>query len=154
MNTKHHLLVVDGNPYVSAILTQTLCTHFNVTVASTGQEAIRFLLQGNRFDCVLTELNLPLIGGLELTKFIRTNKLLRHTPVIVLSNALDSDTRIECLEQGVDSYIAKPFNPLEVRAKLTALLRRTAPAVDETHYSAAHNRKLNHFTSQNHACCP
>lgn len=135
MNSKHHLLVVDGNPYVSGILAQTLRANFTVTVASTGQEAIRLLIQGNRFDCVLTELNLPLIGGLELTKFIRTNRLLKHTPVVVLSNASDSDTRIECLEQGVDSYIAKPFNPLEVRAKLLALLRRAAPAVEETHYS-------------------
>ncbi len=135
MNNKYHLLVVDGNPYVSGILVQTLRTHFNVTVANTGQEAVRLLIQGNRFDCVLTELNLPLIGGLELTNFIRTNRLLKHTPVVVLSNASDSDTRIECLEQGVDSYIAKPFNPLEVRAKLLALLRRTALAVEETPYS-------------------
>lgn len=131
MNTKHHLLIVDGNPYVAGILVQTLRANFTVTVANTGQDALRLLIQGNRFDCVLTELNLPLLSGLELTKFIRANRLLRHTPVVVLSNASDSDTRIECLEQGVDSYIAKPFNPLEVKAKLLALLRRVASPVDE-----------------------
>ena len=135
MNNKHHILVVDGNPYVTGILVQTLKTSFNVTVANTGQEAIRLLIQGNRFDCVLTELNIPHLSGLELTKFIRSNRLLRHTPIVMLSNALNSDTRIECLEQGVDAYMAKPFNPLEVRAKLVALLRRTALAVEETQYS-------------------
>lgn len=136
MNNKHRLLVVDSNPYVAGILVQTLKTSFNVTVANTGQDAIRLLIQGNRFDCVLTELNIPHLSGLELTKFIRTNRLLRHTPVVMLSNALNSGTRIECLEQGVDAYMAKPFNPLEVRAKLLALLRRTMSTVEETQYSS------------------
>jgi DNA-binding response OmpR family regulator len=132
MNTKHRLLIVDGNPYVAGILVQTLKTNFNVTVANTGPDAVRLLIQGNRFDCILTELNLPIFNGLELTKFIRTNRLLRHTPIVVLSNASDSDTRIECLEQGVDGYMAKPFNPLEVKAKLLALLRRTTSSIEET----------------------
>jgi len=136
MNNRYHLLIVDGNPYVAGILVQTLKSSFNITVASTGQDAVRSLIQGKQFDCVLTELNLPLFNGLELTKFIRTNRLLKHTPVVVLSNASDSDTRIQCLEQGVDSYIAKPFNPLEVRAKLLALLRRSAFSAEETQYSS------------------
>lgn len=140
MNTKHRLLIVDGNPYVTGILVQTLKANFNVTVANTGQDAVRLLVQGNRFDCVLTELNLPLFSGLELTKFIRANSLLRHTPIVVLSNASNSDTRIECLEQGADSYLAKPFNPLEVKAKLLALLRRTALSVNETRYAAPYSR--------------
>lgn len=132
MNTKPHLLIVDENPYVAGILVQTLRANFEVTVANTGQEAIRLLIQGTRFDCVLTELNLPVLGGLELTKFIRTNRLLKHTPIVILSNASDSDTRIECLEQGVDSYMAKPFNPFEVKAKLLALLRRSSTISAET----------------------
>ena len=126
MNPKYHLLIVDENPYVADILIQTLKTDFAITVANTGQEAARLLIQGNRYDCVLTELNLPVFSGLELTKLIRMSKLIYQTPIIVLSNAPDSNTRIECLEQGVDSFISKPFNPLEVKAKLHALLRRTS----------------------------
>ena len=126
MKSKFHLLIVDENPYVAGILMQTLKEDFDVTVANNGQDAARMLIQGHRFDCVLTELNLPFFSGLDLTKLIRMSKLLAKTPVVVLSSATDSDTRIECLEQGVDGYIAKPFNPLEVKAKLHALLRRTA----------------------------
>lgn len=135
MNDKHHLLLVDANPYVSGILVQTLKANFTVTVANTGQDAARLLVQGNRFDCVLTELNLPFFSGLELTKLIRTSQFLKNTPVVVLSNASDSETRIECLEQGVDSYITKPFNPLEVKAKLLALLRRSTVAAEEPQQS-------------------
>lgn len=130
MKSKFHLLIVDENPYVAGILVQTLRTDFDITVANSGQDAARMLIQGQRFDCVLTELNLPFFSGLDLTRFIRMSKLLANTPVIVLSNATDSDTRIECLEQGVDGYIAKPFNPLEVKAKLHALLRRMTPAAE------------------------
>ena len=130
MRLKFHLLIVDENPYVADILVQTLKKDFTITVANSGQDAARMLIQGHRFDCVLTELNLSLFSGLDLTKLIRMSKLSAKTPVIVLSNATDSNTRIECLEQGVDGYIAKPFNPLEVKAKLHALLRRTSTPVE------------------------
>lgn len=137
MNTKHRLLIVDGNPYVAGILVQNLAADFAVTVAASGQEAARLLVQGNRFDCVLTELDLPLFSGLDLTQLIRTSRLINQTPIVVLSSAADSETRITCLERGVDSYIAKPFNPLEVKAKLQALLRRTTVATEETRQPAA-----------------
>ena len=130
MRLKFHLLIVDENPYVADILVQTLKKDFTITVANSGQDAARILIQGHRFDCVLTELNLSFFSGLDLTKLIRMSELSAKTPVIVLSNATDSNTRIECLEQGVDGYIAKPFNPLEVKAKLHALLRRTATPVE------------------------
>jgi len=132
MNPKYHLLIVDENPYIADILIQTLKSDFSITVAHTGHEAARLLIQGNRYDCVLTELNLPVFSGLELTKLIRMSKLIFQTPVIVLSNAPDSNTRIECLEQGVDSYISKPFNPLEVKAKIHAILRRTVSQLEQT----------------------
>ncbi len=132
MNSKRQLLIVDENPYVAGVLVQTLKADFDITVANTGEEAARLLIEGGRFDCVLTELNLPFFSGLELTRLIRSNRLLRHTPIVVLSNASDSNTRIECLEQGVDTYISKPFNPIEVKARLNALLRRSSTAFEET----------------------
>jgi DNA-binding response OmpR family regulator len=131
MKSKFHLLIVDESTYVAGILTQTLEKDFTITVVNSGQDAARLLIQGNRYDCVLSELNLPIFSGLELTKLIRMSKLIAHTPVVILSNATSSDTRIECLEQGVDSFISKPFNPLEVRAKLNALLRRSVPHTEE-----------------------
>lgn len=130
MTAKQNLLIVDNNPYVAGILSQTLRTDFSVTVVNTGQDALDLLMQGNRFDCVLTELKLPNVGGLELTRFIRANRAMSHTPIVVLSDAADSDTRIRCLEQGVDGYVAKPFNPLEVKARLRAVLRRASLATE------------------------
>ncbi len=131
MAKKYRLLIAEGNPHVATILVQTLKNDFAVTVVNTGQDAARLLIQGDRFDCVLTELNLPFFSGLELTRLIRMSKLIGQTPVVVLSSATDSVTRIECLEQGVDSYISKPFNPLEVKAKLHAMLRWSASVSED-----------------------
>lgn len=121
---KRHVLIVDENPYVVDILVQTLCKDFKITIASTGQEAARLLIQGYRFDSVLTEIELTSFSGLELTKLIRMSRLTAQIPVVILSNVSDSNTRITCLEQGADAFLSKPFNPLEVKAKLHALLRR------------------------------
>lgn len=123
----HRLLIVEENPYIVSVLTQTLRTDFDITVATTGKDAIRILMQGGRFDFVITELNVSFFSGLELIELIRINKQTSPTHIMVLSGALDSDARIACLEAGADSYMTKPFNPLEVKAKLNSVSRRTAP---------------------------
>ncbi len=126
MNKKCRLLIVDPNPYVADILAQTLQNDFSICVARTGQEAAQVLLQEKSFDFVITELEMDGFSGLDLTKLVRTSGLIKQASIVVLSSASDSDTRIKCLENGADDFIAKPFNPLEIRAKLQVLLRRSS----------------------------
>lgn len=126
MNKKYRLLIVDPNPYVADILAQTLQNDFSVCIARTGQEAARVLLQEKSFDFVITELAMDDFSGLDLTKLVRTSGLIKQASIVVLSSVSDSDTRIKCLENGADDFIMKPFNPLEVRAKLHVLLRRSS----------------------------
>jgi DNA-binding response OmpR family regulator len=104
---------------------------FEVTVATNGQEAAQLLTQGNRFDCVLTDLDLDVFSGFDLIKFIRSNRLLCQTPIVVLSAKSDSNTRIQCLELGVDNFMPKPFNPTEVKVRLLATVRRSDMPVTE-----------------------
>jgi len=124
MNTQLHLLIIDSNPHVVAVLQQTLKNDFTISVATSGYDAIRLLAQSKRFDCVITELNFPRFDGFDLLKTIRTGKSTKNSPILVLTSNSDSNTRIRCLDAGADSVITKPFNPLEVRAKLGAALRR------------------------------
>lgn len=120
----YRLLIVDENTHIVSVLTQTLKADFDITVATNGKDAVRILMQGNRFDFVITELSVSFFSGLELIELIRMNKQAGHPHVMVLSGALDSDARIACLEAGTDSYMTKPFNPLEVKAKLHSVSRR------------------------------
>lgn len=139
--SRNQLLLVEENPYLATILVQTLKTDFEITLASTGKEAVHLLMQGTCFDAVVTELDLTHFSGIQLINLIRTSNLNCQMPVVVLSSATDSETRINCLLEGADSYIAKPFNPLEVKAKLQAIFRRTVsqPELAETAYTSVHS---------------
>lgn len=145
------LLIVEENPHIVTVLTQTLRADYAITVATNSRDAVRLLVQGRQFDCVITELNLPFFDGLELIKLLRMNKLSERTPVIVLSDAADSDTRIACLEAGADAHIAKPFNPIEVSVSLRALTNRYAVLVepDETPIIPMHSSLLKKFWTSN-----
>lgn len=126
MNQKYSLLIVDPNPYVADILAQTLQHDFAVSIARTGQEAARLLLQDKGFDFIVTESDMDGFSGLDLTKLVRTSGLIKQASIVILSSVSDSDTRIKFLENGADDFVAKPFNPLEVKAKLQSLLRRSS----------------------------
>lgn len=144
-----HLLIVEENPHIVTVLTQTLRAEYIITVATNSRDAIRFLVQGRQFDCIITELNLPFFDGLELVKLVRMNKLSEKTPVLVLSDAADSDTRIACLEAGADAHIAKPFNPVEVSVTLRTLANRYSLVMvhDETPVIPMHSSLLKKFWS-------
>ncbi|MEZ0487026.1 response regulator [Fibrella aquatica] len=143
------LLIVEENPHIVTVLTQTLRADYSITVATNSRDAVRFLVQGRQFDCIITELNLPFFDGLELVKLVRMNKLSQKTFVLVLSDAADSDTRIACLEAGADAHIAKPFNPVEVKVTLQALASRYAwvEEQEETPVIPMHSSLLKRFWS-------
>ncbi|MEZ0542238.1 response regulator [Fibrella arboris] len=143
------LLIVEENPHIVTVLTQTLRSDYTITVATNSRDAVRLLVQGRQFDCIITELNLPFFDGLELVKLVRMNKLSQKTPVLILSEAADSDTRIACLEAGADAHIAKPFNPVEVNVTLRSLTNRyvVVNEHDETPVIPMHSSLLKRFWS-------
>lgn len=126
-STGYNLLIVDEDRFVANILRQTLQNDFTLTSVTNGIEAISWLEKGNRADFIITELSMAHLDGRELIRILRSSNLFNHIPIIVLSELEDSSTRIECLEYGADDYVAKPFNPIEVKAKARAILRRVQP---------------------------
>jgi CheY-like chemotaxis protein len=91
-----------------------------VTLANNGYEAIEILLDQD-FDIILMDLQMPLIDGLSASKIIR-NKIKSNTPVIALTaNAIIGDKE-KCIAAGMDDYISKPFNKLELAHKMLRLI--------------------------------
>ena len=126
MNTaKPRLLVVEDEAKVALFIRKGLETQsFSVTVAADGREGKR-LFGSERFDLVILDVNLPVVSGLELAQYIRTHNA--HLPILMLT-ALDSTTdKLMGFEAGADDYLAKPFDFLELVARIRALLRRTDP---------------------------
>lgn len=126
MNTaKPRLLVVEDEAKVALFIRKGLETQsFSVAIAADGREGKR-LIGTERFDLVILDVNLPIISGLELAQYIRTRNV--SLPILMLT-ALDSTTdKLLGFEAGADDYLAKPFDFLELVARVRALLRRTVP---------------------------
>jgi DNA-binding response OmpR family regulator len=128
MENQYHVLVVEDDTYIRKVLRHTLKAEFEITTLNNGIEAMDWLEAGNPVDIIITDLQMPYLSGQDLIRTIRASSLLRQVPIIVLSTFTDSATKIACLEQGADDYMIKPFNPLEVKAKINAILRRNSSA--------------------------
>lgn len=100
-----------------------------VVEASSGFEALRLLPRGP-YDCVVTDINMPDINGLELVNFIRKSEHHKQTPLIIISTQASERDRQRGIALGADSYLAKPFEPEDLRALVRAHLtaRRGRPS--------------------------
>jgi len=131
MNTALHILVVDDDPRIRAMLRRYLTDEgFRVSEAADGA-AMRGLLDGERVDLVLLDLMMPGEDGLSLARHVRQRS---DMPIIMLTGKGDLIDRVAGLEAGADDYIAKPFHLREVLARIRTVLRRgrtTAPAASE-----------------------
>lgn len=124
MDKRYHLLLVEDNPYVQQTLGRFLGAHYRVTIRPNGLEATEWLDQANLPDLIITDLEMPHLNGMDLIRLLRASTLYFWIPLVVLTDADDSQTRINCLELGADACISKPFNPSELLAKIRVLLRR------------------------------
>jgi len=122
MEAAPHLLVVDDDREIRDLLSRFLRKHgFRVTAAADGRR-MHEALAGGRFDLVVLDLMLPGEDGLSLCRGLRARSDL---PVIMLTAMGEETDRIVGLELGADDYIAKPFNPRELLARVRAVLRRS-----------------------------
>jgi CheY-like chemotaxis protein len=116
-----NILLVEDHP-VNQILAATLLKKWGHTVvlADNGQKAVD-LFPTHRWDLVLMDMQMPVMGGLEATQIIRANELpQQRTPIVaVTANAMEAD-REACLQAGMDDFLTKPFNS----AALARLLAR------------------------------
>ncbi len=117
------ILVVDDDPSVRKMLAEYLSAHgYEVREASSGA-AMRAELERATPAVVLLDIGLPGEDGLSLARYLRE----RHdVGIIMVTGAGDVVDRVAGLEVGADDYIAKPFDPRELRARLKSVLRRLA----------------------------
>jgi len=118
---KHRILIVDDEPAISDNIQFALESEGLETVrVATGLAATPILDEGT-IDLIILDIGLPDINGLDLLKEIRRT---RATPIILLTARTAEIDRVLGLEIGADDYIAKPFSPRELAARVKAVLRR------------------------------
>jgi two-component system alkaline phosphatase synthesis response regulator PhoP len=121
--TKHRILVVDDDKEVVRLMRGYLeQSGYEVLVAYNGQTAMR-IIHHDRPDLVLLDLMLPDQDGWDITRAVRSDPSIQHTPIIMLTARVTDADKIVGLEIGADDYVTKPYNPREVVSRVRARLR-------------------------------
>lgn len=120
---KKVLVVDDEKLIVKGIRFSLLQDGMEVDCAYDGEEALN-RAKANSYDMILLDVMLPKMDGFEVCQAIRE---FSDVPIVMLTAKGDDMDKILGLEYGADDYITKPFNILEVKARIKAIMRRTSP---------------------------
>ena len=135
--SQERVLVVDDEPIVTEVVQRYLIREgYQVTVAADGETALELAREGGP-DLIVLDLMLPKLDGLEVCRRLRLES---SVPIIMLTAKSEEGDKILGLGLGADDYLAKPFSPGELTARVKAVLRRTR--VDPTQALAGDVLKL------------
>ncbi len=129
------ILIIEDEKDIQDLLWHYLTREgYAVHTAGDGESGLR-ALKGEKFDLLLLDLMLPHMDGLEICRFVRSQAPTAGLPIIIITAKGEELDRIVGLEMGADDYIAKPFSPREVVARVKAVLRRMEkPKAKETQF--------------------
>ena len=143
------ILVVEDDRDIAELVERYLQkAGFSTEVLSSGRDALKALAERPP-DLLILDLMLPQVDGLEICRAARGNSRTAAIPIIMLTARADESERIVGLEIGADDYIAKPFSPNELVARVRALLRRTQrqPEARDIAYGPIHVDTERHVVS-------
>src|SRR6266436_6373967 len=118
------LLVVDDNSMNRLLLSRYITRlGYQASLADNGRQALE-KLQAEPFDLVLLDVQMPEMDGYTVLEYLKADPRLRDIPVIMISAVDELESVVTCIELGAQDYLPKPFNPVLLRARLTACLER------------------------------
>jgi two-component system phosphate regulon response regulator PhoB len=155
VNPAPSILIVEDEAALVTLLRYNLeRAGFGVAEALDGEEALTVIAERIP-DLVLLDWTLPGVSGIEICRRLRRGAATRNLPIIMLTARSEEADRVRGLECGADDYVAKPFSPAELIARINAVLRRIRPALAEEilavgevqmdlarHRVTRHNREL------------
>ena len=115
------LLVIEDNHDIAHYIGSQFEDHYSVSYATDGEEGFRKAVELVP-DLIITDLMMPGVNGLELCRQIRSNEIVNHIPIIVVTAKVSEEERIKGIEAGADAYLTKPFNTTELRMLVERLL--------------------------------
>jgi adenylate cyclase len=131
-----HLLVVDDEPLNREMLMRRLKRMgFTAVGAENGLLALD-AINREKFDLVLLDILMPVLDGFKTLERLKADDKLRHIPVIMLTALDEVASTVRCIEAGAEDYVPKPFNPVILRARITASLEKKRLRDQERAYLA------------------
>lgn len=117
----YKVLIVEDNKDIRTYLTDILSKEYRIFQADNGNSGLEMAIQ-ELPDCIITDVMMDGLDGIELCKKIKTNEKTCHIPVIILTAKTSIEQRVEGLEVGADSYIPKPFNINHLKVRISKLI--------------------------------
>lgn len=121
---KHAILLIDDDADLGTLMREFFEEHGFEVTASADPALGLDLARSGRYSLVILDVMMPRLDGFELLKRLRETS---QVPVLMLTARTESASRIRGLEGGADDYLPKPFDPLELLARVRAIQRRTLP---------------------------
>lgn len=127
-NEKPKVFVIDDSPSIVIFLENYLSGKFEVTSFNNASDAIDHMAAGELPDLVLTDYYMSSDkNGMDVIKELKGIK--DQLPIVVLSGSCDIMLKIECIAQGADDFVEKPFNPKELIARIERRLTKHAASI-------------------------
>ncbi len=125
------ILVVDDEPDLVELVSYNLKKEgFRVSSAADGETALDAIKKGG-IDLVVLDLMLTGMSGIDLCRMLRRNPKTESIPIIMLTARGEEQDRVTGLDAGADDYVAKPFSPRELLARIKAVLRRVGERMEK-----------------------
>ena len=115
------ILVVEDNEELLALMLQVLSKNYHVFTAKNGKQAMNIIMK-EKLDLVVSDVMMPIMDGIELTKQLKSDKSFWQLPIILLTAKNKEEDKTEAYAVGADAYITKPFKFDELEVRINALL--------------------------------
>lgn len=119
---KKKVLIVDDKSTIAKVIQVYIAEIFDCVFFEDPIQAIAWLNNGNLPDLIISDINMPNMSGVEFLDYIKKNDLFKSIPFVILSSEDSTSQKIALLEKGADDYISKPFNPMELKARLKKII--------------------------------
>jgi signal transduction histidine kinase len=123
------ILVAEDSPDVVRVIHMALRDHFRILAASDGKKGLELAVR-ELPSLIITDLMMPEIDGLELTRRLRADPRTRHIPIVMLTARADLEDRVSGLDTGVNAYLAKPFAARELLSTVRSLVGSLEASAD------------------------
>jgi len=117
----YKLLIVEDNVELLMLMNQLLSTRYHVKTASNGKEALK-IIKKEELDIIISDVMMPVMDGLTLTKRIKGDPNYQHLPIILLTAKTQEEDRNEALQIGADSYVTKPFKMSDLELRINNIV--------------------------------
>lgn len=120
---EYSILVIDDNKMMRTFLSHLLSEEYEVVEKESAEEALVWLDQRNYPDLIISDFELNGLNGCALLEKLQDSEFYKKIPFIILSGKGKSENRIKCLEAGAKDFIVKPFNPVELKLRVSRLIQ-------------------------------